>query len=95
MSAPVLQPEIQDPTLGSGRWMVVIFNNDHTPRDLVVMALIRATACDHAEAETETWEAEHYGRASVHFAPQEECVQAAEIIRSIGVETEVLPEWND
>lgn len=95
MSAPVLQPEIQDPGLGSGRWVVVIFNNDHTPRDLVVLALIRATACDHLEAEMETWEAEHYGRALVHFAPKEECVQAAEIIQSIGVKTEVSREWND
>jgi ATP-dependent Clp protease adaptor protein ClpS len=75
--------------------MVVIFNNDHTPVDMVILALMRATSCGRHEAEMETWEAENFGKAPVHFAAKEECEQAAAIISSIGVKTEVSPEWSD
>jgi hypothetical protein len=57
--------------------------------------LIRATCCDVREAMTEVWEAENYGKAAVHFASQEECAAAAAVISSIGVKTEVAPEWAD
>lgn len=75
--------------------MVVIFNNQTNTFDEVILALMRATGCDKAEAEIEAWEADHYGKAPVHFATKAECEQVASVISSIGVKTEVLPEWED
>jgi ATP-dependent Clp protease adapter protein ClpS len=95
MSQTLIQPQIDNPGTGSGRWMVVIYNNDHTPMELVVLALIRATACTLQEAEMETWEAHHFGKAPVHFAAKQDCEKAAAVIESIGVKTEVTPEWDD
>lgn len=90
---PVLEPDVRDTSGGSGRWQVVIFDNDVTPLDLVIDILIRATGCGLREASIETWEAQEYGKAPVHFAAKEECDSIATIISSIGVKTEVSQEW--
>lgn len=95
MSQILEKPEVGTPGVGTGRWMVTIFNDDHTPVDLVIFALLRATGCTYREAEMEVWEAEKFGKAPVHFADKNECDAAATIIGSIGVKTEVTPEWND
>lgn len=95
MSSPALLPELNDASTRSGRWMVVIFNNDTNSFDEVVEVLMRATGCDLDEAAIETWEAHTYGKAPVHFAGRQECESSAEIISSIGVKTEVTPEWDD
>lgn len=97
MSQIIERPDLQQSPVEStgGRWQVIIFNNPWNTVDEVIDVLMRATQCDEAEAEIETWEAHHFGKAPVHFASQEECRQAAEIISKIGVKTEVGPEWND
>lgn len=95
MSHTVLEPEVANPGSRRGRWMVVIFNNDFTPMDDVIEVLLRATGCDVQEAYMEMWEAHHFGKAPVHFASRDECDTAAAIISSVGVETEVAPEWEE
>lgn len=75
------------------RWMVVIFNNDTNTVDEVQTILQLATGCDEEEAYIEMWEAHTFGKASVHFAGKDECESVAEIIRSIGIRTEVTQEW--
>lgn len=95
MAAPVLDPEAIDDVSKSGRWMVVMFNNPLNTFDEVIMIVMIATQCDQDEAELETWEAHLRGKAPVHFAIKEECERVSKIISSIGVVTEVLPEWND
>jgi ATP-dependent Clp protease adaptor protein ClpS len=95
MSQVVLEPEVVDPGTGAGRWMVVIFNNDDTTMEEVVDILMRATRCDLEEASIEMWEAHTFGKASVHFASKEECEEAASIIQTVGVKTEVRQEWDD
>lgn len=93
-----LRPELlpdQLPKLQQERFRTVIFNNDYTPMDVVVMILMQATGCDADEAAIEMWEAHHFGQANVHFSSQIECKRAAKLIESVGVKTEVLPEWND
>lgn len=95
MSQTLLQPEIQDPTTGSRRWMLTIFNNDTTTMDEVVFVLMKATGCTAEEAAIEMWEAHHFGKAPVHFASKEICEDAAKIIGTVGVKTEVALEWND
>ena len=94
MNQTQLTPEINETNL-SGRWMTVIFNNDHTPMDLVVLTIMVATNCEATEAEIETWEAHHYGKAPIHFASESECNQVASVLQSIGVKTEVRLEWED
>ena len=95
MSQTTLQPELLDRDTKAGRWMVVIHNNESNSFEQVIDVLIRATGCDVQEAYIETWEAHTYGKAPVHFAGREECDAAATLIGSIGVKTEVRPEWND
>lgn len=97
MSHTVLEPEIAGGSgVGSGRWMVVIYNNDTNSLDEVVSILIRATGCDVEEAMIETWEAHTYGKAPVHFSSDRaECDRAAAVISTIGVKTEVAREWED
>ena len=75
--------------------MVVIFNNETNSMEEVVEILIRATGCDVQEAEIEMWEAHTFGKAPVHFAAKTVCEEAARVISSVGIKTEVALEWND
>ena len=95
MSHVVLEPEVTDAGTGHGRWMVVIFIYDTTSMDEVVDVLMRATSCDLQEAMIEMWEAHTFGKAPVHFAAKEECLEAAAIIQSVGIKTEVKKEWEE
>lgn len=85
----------QESNVQTGRYMTVIYNNDTNTVDEVIAVLMVATGCDFEEAAIETWEAHHFGLAPVHFADREECKTVATIVGSIGVETEVRPEWDD
>ena len=84
-----------NPAVGTKRFMTVIYNNDYTPQDVVLLVLMRATGCSTEEAYMEMWEAEHYGKASVHFADEKECRRVATIIEGVGVKATVEPEWDD
>lgn len=95
MSQILLNPTLDESSVDAARWCVVIFNNDHTPYETVITILMVATKCTEEEAEIETWEAHHFGKAQVHFGSQVVCEEVAEIIRSVGVRAEVQPEWND
>jgi len=75
--------------------MVVIYNNDTNSMDEVIEVLMLATRCEYDEAIIEMWEAHTFGKAAVHFASKSECEDAALIISSVGVKTEVAKEWND
>jgi ATP-dependent Clp protease adapter protein ClpS len=95
MSGTFVQPEVLDPRTGSGRWMVVIYNNETTSFEDVIAILMTATGCGSQEAYMETWEAHHYGKAPVHFSSQKECEVVAAMIASIGVRTQVRREWDE
>lgn len=95
MSRTVLQPEIKDTGTGSGRWMVVIYNNDSNSFDEVIEILMRSTGCGLEEAAIEAWEAHTYGKTPVHFSSRGECEIVAIMISSIGVRTEISREWDD
>jgi len=95
MSQITLAPEEIDLSRNNGRWMVVIYNNDTNSMDEVVEVLMRATGCGIEEAAIEMWEAHTFGKAPVHFSARGECDEAARIIASIGIKTEVRPEWED
>lgn len=95
MSHPASLPILEPTPVHLGRWMVIIFNNPVNTVDEVIFTLMAATGCDEQEASIETWEAHNFGKAPVHFASQQECLEVASIISNIGVKTEVAPEWND
>jgi ATP-dependent Clp protease adaptor protein ClpS len=95
MSLPLISPEVTTPEVSTNRWMVTLFNDDVTPIYSVIRILIQATKCSQEEAAIETWEAHNFGKAQVHFASEEECRMVANVISSIGVKTEVSPEWAD
>lgn len=94
MSQTIFEQQ-KDETGHAGRYMAVIHNNDHTPYDLVLLTVMAATECGVEEAEIETWEAHHYGKAPIHFDTQAECERVAQVVGAIGVKTTVCPEWND
>ena len=95
MSRTILQPEIIDSGTGTGRWQVIIFDNDYTPINDVIEILMRATGCGLEEAAMETWEAQTFGKTAVHFSSRNECEIVAIMISTVGVRTEVSREWND
>lgn len=95
MSRVFVEPEVLDLGVATGRWRVVLHNNDVTPFDEVITILMRATGCGAEEAYIETWEAHTYGRSDVHFAARDECQVVAAMIGTIGVRTEVRPEWEN
>ncbi|HLO99091.1 MAG TPA: ATP-dependent Clp protease adaptor ClpS [Fimbriimonas sp.] len=78
-----------------GRFMTVIYDNDTTPLDMVIITIIAATGCTVEEATIEAWEAQAYGKAPIHFATQTECQLVATKMLSIGVHANVQPEWEE
>lgn len=85
-------PELLEEGPGSGRWIVTVFNNDTNTYEEVMMILMKATGCDIDEAWEETWEIDNLGSSVVHHGGEEECNEAAEIIRTIGIHVEVTEE---
>jgi len=79
----------------SGRFAVIIYNNSVTAFDEVIEIIMLATSCSFDEARIETWEAHTFGQAAVHYASEAECARVAATIASIGVATEVRPEWEN
>jgi len=77
---------------GTNDHVLVIFNNDVTPIDIVVHVLMLATHCGPQEAIDETMEAHEKGSAVVHVGTHEVCETAARIIESVGVRTLVRPD---
>lgn len=95
MPGTFVQPELIESPIATGRWMVVIFNNETTSFDEVIAILMQSTGCGMQEAYFETWEAHHFGQAPVHFSSKTECEVVAAMIASIGVRTQVRREWDE
>lgn len=89
------QGQLVEERIGTGRYALVIYDNDHTARDLVVCLLMLHTACSFEEAEIETWEAEQYGKAAVHFGTQAECQEIGDHFSDAGIKITVEPEWSE
>jgi len=95
MKAPFVEPEIVESGPNTGRWAVMIFNNEYNTVLEIIEVLMRSTGCTPHEAFTEMWEAHNFGKAFVHFAEKNECEIVAAMIASIGCRTLVRPEWED
>jgi ATP-dependent Clp protease adaptor protein ClpS len=95
MSRTFCEPEVIDSSTATGRWMVLIFDNESNTFEDVIMILMKATGCSAEEAYTETWEAHHFGKAPVHFSARSEAEIVAAMIGTIGVRTLVKKEWEE
>ena len=95
MSQILKQPEKSLEPCLDGRWITIIYNNDTTPMLVVVHTIKVLTGCDQQEAEIETWEAHHFGKASVHFSTKDECTRIAEGFARINVQASVHQEWGE
>lgn len=95
MSRTYVEPTVIEEGLTTGRWMVVIYNNEYNTFDEVVEVLMKATGCTLDKAYMNAWEAHNYGQAPAHFADRDECEIVAAMISLIGVRTEVRPEWDE
>ncbi len=95
MSSMPMRERQENLEVHKDRWMTVIYNNDFTPIDVVVTAVMLATDCSQEEAAMETWEAQYYGKAPIHFATESECARVAIVMHSVGVESVVKKEWED
>ncbi|MDX2066580.1 MAG: ATP-dependent Clp protease adaptor ClpS [Fimbriimonadaceae bacterium] len=89
---PTLDPDLDDLTHGSGRYVVIVYDNDENSVDEVREILIIATGCTWEEADMETWEVHHLGQSVVHHGAEKECRHVAGIIREIGIKVEVRQE---
>ena len=79
-----------DESVGGSGWIVIVYNNEINTWDEVVNILQRATACTAEEANMETWEIDNLGKSVVHHGGEEECEKVASIIRTIGIQVEVM-----
>ena len=73
-------------------WVVVVFNNDINTLEEVAKILQKATGCSLEHADEETWEIHNLGKSVVHHSSKMECLQVAEIIRTIGIDVQVVSE---
>lgn len=73
-------------------WVVVVYNNDSNSYEEVIVILMLATHCEVEEAYIEAWEIDHHGLCTVHRSTQQECEHAAEVIRTIGIRVEAMPD---
>lgn len=94
--SPIITPEEIGDQAGdlapAPDWVVVVYNNDSNTYEEVIVILMLATNCEVEEAYIEAWEIDHHGQCTVHRSSQEECEHAAEIIRSIGIRVEAMPD---
>ena len=82
-------PEPADPTQSGDGFRVILYNDDHTPIDLVVEQLVKATSCTTRRAAEITIEAHHKGRAVCYKGARDKCHQVARVLREIRLQCEV------
>jgi len=92
-----LLPDLREkgPGTGHDEYVVIVYDNPVNTYAEVIQILQAATGCSRREAEIETWEIDHLGQSVVHHGSEEECERAASIIRTIGIQVEVRPEWGE
>ncbi len=73
-------------------WIVTVYDNPDNTYMEVITILMLATKCDAEEAQIETWEIDNLGQSIVHSDTEENCLDAAKIIATIGIRVEATPD---
>ncbi len=93
-SAPMVEPnptQLTEEQAGPS-WKVMVYDNSVNTYEEVITVLMIATACTPEDAYIEAWEIDHYGQCCVHRADEGECQDVADIIATIGIKVEAIPE---
>jgi len=90
VAEPILDFAIQE--VAAPGWKVIVYNNSTNTYEEVITILMIATGCSAEDAYIEAWEIDHYGQCCVHRADESECGAVAEIIATIGIKVEAIPE---
>jgi ATP-dependent Clp protease adapter protein ClpS len=94
LSSTIVEPEIASnpQTTSDSHYVVLVYDNDFNTMNEVMGILMRATGCTEDEAFIETWEIHYLGKSVVHHGEKDICDHVAEIIRTIGIEVDVVEE---
>lgn len=93
-SPTIVEPEVvsNPETSSDSHFVVIVYDNDFNTMNEVMGVLMRATGCTEDEAFIETWEIHYLGKSVVHHGDRQVCDHVAEVIRTIGIEVDVLEE---
>ncbi len=87
--AAEVEERVDDGTLGSGGWRVVLFNCDCHSFDEVERLVVQATRCSLARAREISNEVHTKGSAVVYKGVRERCEAVADVIGSTGLQVKV------
>ena len=71
-------------------YQVKIIDNDYNSYQEVILICMIALGCNYQEGYTIAWTVDHEGACIVLYAPYEEAEETANIIRTIGIEVQVI-----
>ncbi|RYG68165.1 ATP-dependent Clp protease adaptor ClpS, partial [bacterium] len=66
-------PELDGPDASSDGYRVILYNDDHTPVDLVILQVMKATQCTSEKAVQIILEVEQKGRAVCYRGDRGKC----------------------
>lgn len=91
MSSTVLPNPVEDSTDGSHdeQYCIIVYNNDTNTFQEVIAILCLALQIDAKRAELWAWDIHLMGLARVYYSSSTDCECRAEIIKEIGLKTEV------
>ena len=93
MTITIVQPLENTGTGQAKPARVILYNDDWHTFDDVIMQLVKAGACDAAEAETHAWRVHTEGRSLVFMGARPDCERVAGVLREIRLQVEV--DWDD
>jgi ATP-dependent Clp protease adaptor protein ClpS len=82
-------PELDGPGSDGDGYRVILYNDDHTPVDLVIEQVMKATSCTPEKAVQITLEAHESGRAVCFRGSRGKCHEVARVLREIRLQCEV------
>jgi ATP-dependent Clp protease adaptor protein ClpS len=93
MTVTIVQPAagLESSTAKPAR--VILYNDDWHSFDDVIHQLVKAGACDAAEAEVHAWRVHTEGRSLVFHGARADCERVAQVLREIRLQVEV--DWDD
>jgi ATP-dependent Clp protease adapter protein ClpS len=93
--APLVLPKITEATAfeSAKPARVILYNDDWHTFDEVIAQLVKAGACNEAQAEIYAWTVHTQGRAQVFEGPRPDCERVAGVLRQIRLQVEV--DWDD
>jgi len=68
---------------------VLLFNDEVHTFEEVIGQIIKATGCDHARAESLTWEVHSNGKAMVFEGEMRKCMEVSGILEEIDLMTQI------